>query len=327
MKVIELGGFSNGNLNFYAYYRTKIDSKDVILTRTLNYDMTGRASGVVGKLDDSITDIYCCIDEKDLEEVIQNIIELQNEHKEDIDESNRHRYIEPFQMQNGREIDLNLANISIVKAPDLTDNDVQYYQYIVNKKVEELKLDRLEQLKKATQNNPDFYCLETYLETYENQSGNKLSELQIERIRDFVKKIQDGVIIGKYNLKDYNTFLQLIPDLLSGKKALAIGHFDQEGDFWIHGEIYEKQLEKKDISQYTTYTYHRLNKGENRFANDNFKIIPSPSIQKRMSPILDELCGIDLDTECTSYFDLERQKTVKPRGAEKHPNIKIVGKR
>lgn len=252
-------------------------------------------------------------DEKLLEETIQSLIVEQEE--------NRHEGtdIEPIQMQNGREIDLSLANIVIYQPPEPTDDKKSSYQYLLSKKLEELTLDRLEQLKKAIQEKPDFYNVETYLREYEQQTGSKLSEIQIQGIREFSQKIQDGVIIGKYNLRDYMTFLQSLPDLLSRTKFLGIGHFDQDGIFWEHGKIVEPSPSTEDIYNYNLYTYHRLT-GALNLTNDNYRIISSPSIKYRMKPDADKLCCIDVAENTINFFSPEAQETIAGQ-----PNIKCIG--
>lgn len=251
--------------------------------------------------------------EKLLEETIQNLIEEKEKSRHDRTD------IEPIQMQNGRERDLSLANITIYQPLKPTDDEKASYQYLLNKKLEELTLDRLEQLKKAIQDKPDFYSLEAYLKEYEKQSGSKLSEIQIQGIRDFNQKMQNGVIIGKYNLEDYITFLQSLPDLLSRRKILGIGHRDPDGMFWKHGEIAEPLPSAEDMFNYNTYTYHRL-RGNLKPTNDNYRIISSPSIKYRMTPNSDKLCCIDVTEGRTDIFNPEVQETV-----EGQPNIKRVG--
>lgn len=236
-------------------------------------------------------------------------------------------------MQNGREIDLSLANIVINEQHGTTDIELADYQYLVNKKFEELVRDRLEQFKRVTQKNPNFYSLETYLKEYENQSGNKLSKSQIAGIRNFDRKMQDGLITGKYNLEDYNTFLESIPDLLSGKKALAIGSFDSDGRFWIQDEIYEKTsgVIPRDVNRYTTYTLHPLTRrGEHKFARENFEVIPSPNIRKRMkSGFIYKLRALNLNDTAigTHYSKLEEPRPVKLHGKGEPLDIKLVGER
>ena len=252
-------------------------------------------------------------DEKLLEEVIQSIIREQEENRLDGTD------IEPIQMQKGREKDLSLANITIYKPSEPTDDEKASYQYLLNKKLEELTLDRLEQLKNAIQDNPDFYKLETYLRAYEQQTGIKLSEMQMQGINEFNQRIQDGVIVGKYNLEDYITFLQSLPDLLSRKKILWIGHRDPEGLFWKHGEIAEPLPSAEDIFNYNTYTNHRLS-GKLKLTNDNYRIISSPSIKYRMKPDSDKLCCIDVVEYRTNIFSPEAQETVAGQ-----TNIKRVG--
>lgn len=252
-------------------------------------------------------------DEKLLEKAIQSLIREQEENRHDGTD------IEPIQMQKGREKDLSLANITICKPSKPTDHEKASYQYLLNKKLEELTLDRLKQLKKAICDNPDFYNLETYLREYEQQTGNKLSEIQMKGINEFNQKIQDGVIIGKYNLEDYITFLQSLPDLLNRKKILGIGHRDSEEMFWRHGEIAEPLPSAEDIFNYNTYTDHRLS-GKLNLTNDNYRIISSPSIKYRMKPDSDKLCCVDVVEDRTNIFSPEAQETVAGQ-----TNIKRVG--
>lgn len=254
-------------------------------------------------------------DENLFREIIQTRIAEQEKNRND------RIYIEPIQMQNGRERDLNLANIIICEPLRPTDNDKVSYQYLLNKKFEELTLDRLGQLKKTIRDNSNFYCLEIYLKKYEEQSGSKLSEIQIQAIRNLNQKIQEGVIIGKYNLKDYITFLQSLPDLLSRKKILGFGSLDKEEFFWKKGEIDELLISVEDISNYNTYIYRRLHYGESRISNDKYKIISSPSINYRMRPNFGKLCCIDVTDNKINFFSSEAQEAVKGL-----PNKKHVGK-
>ncbi len=254
--------------------------------------------------------------DKSPQEIIQKIIQGTDELKR----SNRIASInaEPFQMENGREIELNLANI-IIGDPlnpraHIRDSNKYVdpnYLYLTSKKTEELAFDRLEQLKRATQNMPELYSLETYFEQYESQIGNKISELEKQRIKKFDGKIQRDLILGKYNLEDYITFLKSIPDLLSQKKFLAIGRFDDYGTFWKKDEIY-KTPSPDDISQYSAYAEH-ISKGQ----EDNYRVIASPSIQRRMSNKY-KLYALTLNEN--EFF-----RPKMPEKVKENPNIIYVG--
>lgn len=247
-------------------------------------------------------------DEKVLEDCIQEVIETQNRYKIEPTE------IRPLEMEQDRETDLDLANIVIYKPDEQIDMDM--YNHLINKKEQELSYDRLVQLNKEKQDNPDLYSLEKYFEEYENQFGKRLSEIQIQGVKNFESKIRTGLILGKYNLSDYITFLKSIPDLLSKKKAIAIGYYNGYGDerFCIHGEV-DEVLSPEKVSQYNTYTYNRIK--EMRLTNDEFKPIPV-SIKKRMSPDAEPLCAVDIEEQ--QLFSPEKQEIDK-----NNPNTRWVG--
>jgi len=138
--------------------------------------------------------------------------------------------------------------------------------------------------------------------------------MQIQGIKKFDEKIREGLLLGKYNLEDYTTFLKSIPDLLSGKKALAIGHFRDGREFWRHGEI-DKTPSTEEISKYNTYTYHSF---EEYFSP--FSLEVSPNIRKRMVPEYkyEKLCIVDVRED--QIFSSDMQERVKV-----NPNIKRVG--
>lgn len=258
-------------------------------------------------------------DLKGFEEGIQSVIQQsQNE------EGNFYETIEfkPVEMQYGRETDLNLANIVIYEP--LQDEGKDAYQYLTNKKIEELSSDRLEQFKKIAQSTPEDYSVETYIEKYEKQTGIKLTESQIQGVKIFDRKIQNGLIMGRYTLEEYINFLKSIPDLLSGKKILGVGHFDSNGRFFRGSEIDEPQS-AEDISEYNTYAYIKSEE-LSPLSSDNFKeMSSSPSIKKRMTQgehrVAYQLCVIDV-TEQHRFFNPEDQESVIG-----HPNMKYVGKR
>lgn len=320
MKVTEICSYYvEDTRKSLAYYRTKIEERNIILRREMKPVVKPRGAYFLIRLND-IMYIRDFGNNEDLfRKKIQTLIEKQEKSRND--ETN----IEPIQTQNGRETDLSLANI-IIKTSHLhpTDDEKSSYQYVLNKKFEELTLDRFGQLKKTIHDNFDFYSLERYLKKYEEQSGKKLSELQIQGIRDLNQKIQDDVITGRYNLEDYNTFLQSLPDLLSKRKILGLGHFDREGIFGEYGEIDEPLPSAEDIYDYNTYTYHRFCGGVSSITNDYYRTISSPSIQYRMknkdSGKQNKLCCIDVREEGINLFNSEAQKIVKGQ-----PNIKLVG--
>lgn len=230
-----------------------------------------------------------------------------------------------FQMEYGREVELNLANIVINHSFDETDNNIASYDYLISKKVEELEFDRSEQLKRVIQNNPQLYSIETYLEEYERQTGNKISETQIQGVKKFEEKIRSGLLIGKYNLQDYITFFRSIPDLLSGKKFLAIGRYPYpDGEFWLHDEIDEIQS-KEEISKYSTYTWHRIEESLFRPFSPE-----TPSIRKRMKNLYNnyylcdyyDLCAVDVKKMKIHMYSPEMQEQVKG-----DPNLICVGDR
>lgn len=319
MKVTEICSYYvDDTRKSLAYYHTKIEGRNVIFRREMKPEVEPRGSYFLIRLNDAIYIHDFGNNEDLLRKRIQRLIEKQEKNRND--ETN----IEPIQTQNGRETDLNLANIIIHKTLHSTDDEKSSYQYLLNKKIEELTLDRFGQLKKTIQDNLNFYSLEIYLKKYEEQSGSKLSEIQIQAIRDLNQKIQDDVITGRYNLEDYNTFLQSLPDLLSRKKILGFGYFDREGTFWEHGEIDEPLPSAEDIYDYNTYTYHRFCDGVSSITNDHYKIISSPSIKYRMKNNdggrQNKLCCIDVMEEGINFFNSETQKIVKGQ-----PNMKLVG--
>ena len=254
-------------------------------------------------------------DTKEFEEAVQKVMQLQNEaveHKTD--------GFSPVDMQYGRESDLNLANIIIDKP--LQEEDQQSYQYLINKKLEELSLDRLEQFKKTAQNAPEDYSVETYIEEYEKQTGTKLNESQIQGVKIFDRKIQNGLIIGRYTLEEYSEFLKSIPDLLSGKKLLGVGHFNNAGDFYRGSEIDEPQI-AEEVAGYSTYIYVS-SKELSPCSRENFKAMTSsPSIKKRMTrgenKTAEKLCIVDV-TKQHQILSPEDQE-----GVVGHPDMKYVG--
>lgn len=199
----------------------------------------------------------------------------------------------PLEMQNGREIDLNLTNIEV---PRNSHNDQASYEYVIDKKREELLLDRLEQLQQTIKNSPERYSVQTYIEKYEQQSGTQLSKQQISRLKELDDKIQEGLIFGKYNLEDYCNFLNSIHDLLSGKGVLGFGNFNRDGVFWTKEEI-GKLPSVKEMALYSTYSY-RIRRRQQNFTMDDFQVIPSPSINTRLDQdglyVTDKLCALDI---------------------------------
>lgn len=324
MKVKEVVGFwewdnLSGLVGYYAFYTAMIEGKNAIIRRCLRKGSDVAARLPTCRLLDYI-DEYVIIgdDQKGFEEKIQRIIQyVQNE------EGNIYKGIEftPIEMQYGRESDLNLANIIICEP--LRDEEKDAYQYLINKKIEELSSDRLEQFKKIAQNTPEDYSVETYIKKYEKQTGTKLSESQIQGVKIFDRKIQNGLIMGRYTLKEYNNFLKSIPDLLSGKKILGVGHFGLDGDFCITSEIDEPQSAEK-ISGYTTYTYRRID-DLSLCPEDIFKeLSSSPSIERKMTHqekwrSADKLRVIDV-TKQHQFFNPEDQKNVKG-----NPDMKCIG--
>lgn len=302
MKVKEIRGYwddlsnrSWGDLRYYAFYYAKIEDKYVIIERSLTNDYVIRGPILKYKLSDSITGIYACDDEKDLEERIQAIIQVKEK-----DGISRHfidqLFFPPLEMQNGREIDLNLANIEVLKT---SFNDQASYEFVIEKKREELLLDRLEQLQQKIKNSPERYSVERYIEKYEQQPGIQLSKQQISRLKELDDIIQKGLISGRYNLEDYSKFLNSIPDLLSGKKVLGFGHFDIDRKFWAKGEINTMPSVEK-MALYNTYTYRTFSgRDKYQFTMDDFQVMPSPSIKTRMDQnglyVTDKLCVMGIE--------------------------------
>lgn len=298
MKVKEISGFWDarnpnalGDLKYIAYYYAKIEDRYVILERRLQNEFTSRGPTVKYKLCDRITWIFTCNDEKELEETIQEIIQ----HKDEGDASiffEDQLCFPPLEMQNGREIDLNLANIEV---PRNSSNDQASYEYVIDKKREELLLDRLEELQQTIKNSPERYSIESYIEKYEQQSGTQLSKQQISRLKELDDKIQKGLIFGKYNLEDYRNFVNSIPDLLSGKRVLGVGRFGSDGKFGANGEI-SKLPSVKEMALYSTYPY-RIRR-QQKFTMDDFQVMPSPSIKTRIAQDglypTETLCALDI---------------------------------
>lgn len=284
MKVKEIGGCwypSTGVLARYeAYYYVKIEDRYVMLNRCLEWKDTLRGPIRKGQLDDCIMDIYACDDEKDLEEMIQGTIQYMERSKQYASEHFEGRE-EPLEMKNGREIDLNLANIGIRRCNNPYCDQTSYeafYKYLIEKKREELLLDRLDQLQQTIRNSPERYSVEKLIEKYEEQSGTQLSKQQISGLKEVDDKIQTGLIIGRYNLEDYSNFLNSIPDLLSGKKILGYGHFDVDGEFWSYEEI-DKSPSVEEMALYNTYTYHTVTYG-GTYKRDIFRELSSQSVKK-----------------------------------------------
>lgn len=311
MKVNEICGAFCGMEGYQEYYYTKMGDRNVILARTLSCQTSFSRNGTkIGLLRDYISFRDAGNDDKSLEQEIQSIIEFQKE-----DAFVR----EPLQMQKGRETDLSLVNIKINSSDDPQCAEIA--NYLKSKKLEEIIGDRSKQLKEVIQNNAGFYSLQEYLKKYENQSGNKLGELQIEGIRKLDERIQAGVIVGKYNLVDYNTFLLSIPALLSRKEALGIGDFDS-GVFWVHGEIYEKRADDIDISEHTTYTFAPYDKREDIYNRKQ----DSSSINKRMRSEYRGISCINMSEENKDlcYLKPEEQESIKLCGIEKYPDVKVA---
>ena len=289
MKVKEISGFWDarnpnalGDLKYIAYYYAKIEDRYVILERRLQNEFTSRGPTVKYKLCDRITWIFTCNDEKELEETIQEIIQ----HKDEGDASvffEDQLCFPPLEMQNGREIDLNLANIEV---PRNSSNDQASYEYVIDKKREELLLDRLEELQQTIKNSPERYSIERLIEKYEQQSGTQLSEQQISGLKELDNKFQNGLIIGINNLEDYSNFLNSIPDLLSGKKIVGFGYVDGGGRFSPSVKKDKILPTAERMALYSTYTYHTLRPDREdkryKYTKDDFQVRPSPSIKKRM---------------------------------------------
>ena len=299
MIVKEISGFwdarhfpSLGDLEYIAYYYAKVEDRYIILERGLKNEFTSRGPTVKYKLCDRIKGIYTCNDEKELEETIQEIIQQKDEGDPSIFFKDQLCF-PPLEMQNGREIDLNLTNIEV---PRNSSNDQASYEYVIDKKREELLLDRLEQLQQTIKNSPERYSVQSYIEKYEQQSGTQLSKQQISRLKELDDKIQKGLIFGKYNLEDYCNFLNSIPDLLSGKGVLGFGHFDRDGVFEAaKGEI-GKLPSVEEMALYSTYPY-RIRR-QQKFTMDDFQVMPSPSIKTRIDQdglyVTDKLCALDI---------------------------------
>lgn len=282
MKVKEICGYwkrlSPATARYVAFYYAKIEDGYVILERNVDQNSTWKGHIPKYRLRDCINCIYFYNDEKELEEDIQSIIQYKDQNEPDVSECFKDKVFSPLEMQNGREIDLNLANIEVSKN---SVNDQASYEYVIEKKREELLLDRLGQLQQTIKNSPERYSVERYIEIYEQQSGTKLSKQQKSRLKELDDKIQNGIIIGRYNLEDYSNFLNSIPDLLSGKKILGFGFFSAyDGRFLVGGEIC-KTPSVEEVASYNTYHYHTYR--YDKFTMDDFQVIPSPSIKMRMN--------------------------------------------
>lgn len=304
MKVKEIRGYwedlsfrNMRDLHYYAFYYAKIEDKYVIIERRLQNDFKHRGPILKYKLSDSITGIYACDDEKDFEERIQAIIQYKE--KDGVSRYFKNQqFFPPLEMQNGREIDLKLANIEVRRC---SANDQASYEYVKGKKREELLLDRLDQLQQTIRNSPERYSIERYIEKYEQQSGTQLRKQQISRLKELDDIIQKGLISGRYNLEDYSNFLNSIPDLLSGKKVLGFGHFDSDGFFSSHGEINSTMPSAEKMALYNTYTYRTFRARDNKYqyTMDDFQVMPLPSIERRMDQdglcVTDKLCVMGME--------------------------------
>lgn len=305
MKVKEICGFWEklfvGKLKYFAYYYAKIEDRYVILTRCLQEDGFMRGSTRKSKLRDSIMDIHICNDEKDLENMIQGIIQYKKRNEQDVSSFFKEQQdFEPLEMENGREIDLSLANIAIEKYRD-TDQDS--YEYVIERKREELVLDRLAQLQETIKQSPERYSVERIIKKYDQQSGTQLSEQQISALKDLDNNFQNALINGINNLEDYRDFLNSIPDLLSGKKIVGWGSVDG-GGFYPDGKKVKLPSAEK-MALYSTYTYRTIPYG-GIYTMDRFRLWSSPSIKKRMNQyervVPDRLCV--LDTEKMAHPEL-----------------------
>lgn len=205
MKVTEIGIYQREINVYYAYYRTVINGEPIILRRIIEID---RRHGyeLLDKLE-----YYRAINMSE-ERIYENI------HKKSGTEDEL-----PFVMQEGKEIDLCLSNIVIRPKEDNKDQDV--YKCLIEEKYKKLVDDRREELKILMENNPGWFDIENYIEKYEETIGNKLSEEQRKAIINFDQKFKKGIVVGKYSLRDYITFINSLPQLLSGKKAIGIGKF------------------------------------------------------------------------------------------------------
>ena len=113
MNVKEICGFLDESRGFpadyIAYYHTKIEGRNVIFRRVISLNRNKIIRGsMFEKLDDYIQDIR---DFGNNENLLQKMIEIVIAEQEEY--GNDKTDIEPIQMQNGRETDLSLANITI----------------------------------------------------------------------------------------------------------------------------------------------------------------------------------------------------------------------
>ncbi len=258
---------------------------------------------------DSIFNVIDCgNDEEHFKEEIRNIKERENECESYHPLSNfssLYEDIASLQTQYGREVNLSLVNMNIYfEKPDTTDDEKNIWDYLLEQKVLELTWDRNNQLEKVIQKNPNDYDIETYISKYENQTGKKVSEMQIQELKELNKIIQEGILLGKYNLQDYRNFLSAIPDLLSRKKVLAIGSICN-GDFLnTSSDAIDKMPSAEEIAYYTTYSYIRR--------PVNFKIYDSANICKRMRPLSrEELCIVPIDFKPSEIDEIKKTGFLK----------------
>lgn len=290
MKVTEIGIYKREPTVYHAYYRTVINDEPIILRRIIEID---RRHGY--KLLDKL-EYYRAINMSE-ERILKSIHEGQRVEDE-----------LQFVMQEGKEIDLCLSNIVI--RPNENNRDQDVYECLIEEKYKKLVAARREELKILMEENPRWTNIENHIVKYEETIGNKLSEEQRKAIINFDQKFKKGIVVGKYNLQDYIKFINSLPQLLSGKKAIGIGDFFTT--LFSPNVDMDKEPSMKEVARYSFSPCS--------FSFDHIK----PFFNKLREPKTPSI-DYKLNNHCFVLIDIESFIPENTFTIEGYPQLRLVG--